>query len=147
MGRRHQDVLKSGPVVLGYAAAIVQTHERRHDVGPELHGAAGLHDTADLRAGAGRALRLILPERGDGVGEPEDARSERDVVSAQPVGVAASVPPLVVVADEGRDALEMRDRRDGGLAPDGVELDALAGRAVEMHDRILPCVLGQPDHS
>jgi hypothetical protein len=40
----------------------------------------------------------------------------------------------------------MRDRGDRGLAPDRVDLDALARLRVEVRDRVLPGVLGEPDH-
>ena len=58
-----------------------------------------------------------------GVAGEDDARAERDLRAGQAVGVAATVPALVLVADE---------RWDGAGYPDG-----LAGEAIPIGARII----------
>ena len=55
---------------------------------------------ARLRPGRRGAVRAVGGERVERVGDREHARGERDLLAAQPVGIAGAVPALVVVADD-----------------------------------------------
>ena len=58
-----------------------------------------------------------------GVADEDDPRLDGDVLSGEPVGVAASVEVLVGAADDSPDLLELLDRRQDALAEDGMLLD------------------------
>src|SRR5881396_667042 len=111
--------------------ALVEEHERvapRHDrrqcfedLGVEhragevrhpLHGLLGRHL---LLVGSGGAQGVVDLRHGD------DASPQRDLLPPQAVGVAGTVPALVVAAHHGDDVLEVGKRRED-LGPDAEAL-------------------------
>ena len=65
------------------------------------------------------------------VADADDPGGERDLLSREPVRVAAPVPVLVARADERRDALEGERGQEDALADDGVLPDELPLALVE----------------
>src|SRR5439155_6729262 len=97
--------------------------ERVDDRGIEL--AAGLGE--DLLAGrlprAALAVRPVARHRVERVGDREDPRGERDLLAAEPVRVAVTVPALVVRADDEEPLpLQERDAAEHLLAENRVRL-------------------------
>src|SRR3989449_236658 len=104
------------------------TRDHRHERGEHAGGppppAAG-HLGEGL---GGRQRRLMSAGRGErvpDVEDPHDLRCERNLIALEPIGVAASVVPLVMPADDGLQVpreLHVRQQLD---APDRVHLDQL----------------------
>src|SRR4051812_42987486 len=79
---------------------VADVAERVDHRGVELRAGALVDDLASTADGHGRTIRAIRGQRVEGVGDREDPRRLWDVLAAEAVGVAAPVPPLVVVADD-----------------------------------------------
>src|SRR5690242_10589670 len=87
-----------------HSVALELVEEHRHQLGIEL----GARQPTQLGGDAlVRLRRLIWPavdHRLVGVGDGDDARTQRDLFGFQAVGVAGAVEALVVVADDRRKA-------------------------------------------
>jgi len=68
-----------------------------------------------LPSGVRGPVRPRLGHRRVGFQHRERARAERNLLAAQPVRVAAAVPPLLMVTDEFGGAMELRGRRSDRL--------------------------------
>ena len=100
--------------------------QRRDDLGVELGARAALQLGQRLVRGQLRSPRLGARHRLEGVGDEQDSRRQRDPLAGQPLRVATPVPPLVVMADPGRDRIGAErlehGRPDLGMALDGEAL-------------------------
>ena len=92
-------------------------------------------------------LGSYFPEGRNGVGQAYDPSPDGNVLTHQPVGIAASVPPLVMVADQGSEPLEVGNADHGRLAALGMLLHTGACLFRKNWDRVDPRVLGQADHA
>src|SRR2546428_2517014 len=62
-------------------------------------------------------VRAVRGHRGVGVARADDPAPERYARTAQPIGIAAAIPALVVEADHRRHGLEPRDPGQGLRTP------------------------------
>jgi hypothetical protein len=111
---------------------VVQAGEERlDDARVELRPGAAL----ELRAGGllveRPAVRPVAHERVPGVAGEHDPRRQRDRVARQPVGVAAAVPALVLVAHGRGHRLQAGERPQDALADHGVLAHQLPLAGVE----------------
>src|SRR5919109_163366 len=106
-------------------AASKRAEEGVDDVRREL-GAAAAPDLVGRLFPAERSLvGAVCRHRVPGVREADDVCLLRDRVAAEPVGIAAAVPALVVVADERDRRAEAAELADDRRAVDRVPLDRL----------------------
>jgi hypothetical protein len=124
----------------------VQCEEALRDLGSELLAGARLHHFGDRLAPERRTVGSPRGERRHRIGQPQNARAHGDLVGAQPVGVAAPVPPLVMVSEERREVLEVRNALHPLLRALRMPLDALPDLRGQRRRRVLPGILGQADH-
>src|SRR5688500_4819046 len=84
------------------SVALQIIEENRHEVGIELRAAQPAQLVGGPLVRLRRLVRPAVDHRLVGVGDSDDARAERDVLAAQPVGIAGAVEALVMVANDRR---------------------------------------------
>ena len=109
--RLHQDVHCAIPALKDLDNSGLEGGARHR--GNVLHGGIERHGIAVL-AMRGQCVQAI-----DG---GQDARARRNLFAFQPVGIARSVPALVVRADDGRDRIGKRDALQDLGPHQGVDL-------------------------
>src|SRR5688500_4014563 len=98
------------------SVALQLVEENRHEVGIELRAAQPAKLVGCPLMRLRRLVRPAVDHRLVGVGNGDDARAERDVLAAQPVGVAGAIEALVVVANDRREGARGAQRTDDLLA-------------------------------
>ena len=89
----------------------------------EVAAPVGLHVGQGPVGRPGRPVGAVGGERVPHVGHGHDPRGQRDLLPGDPVGVAAPVVALVVLADHGEGVAQRRGPPDDVLADDRVLLD------------------------
>src|SRR6202022_1232868 len=89
-------------------------HLQQHvsDLRVELPDRLGADFLEDPIAGAGAPVGAVAAHRLEGIAGMDDARLDRDLLAAEPVGVATAIPSLMLRADDGADAAKEGDRGD-----------------------------------
>ena len=118
-------------VDVGRAIAVLggQRHHRAGDLGIPLRAASLIEDRDCFAVGEGAPVRAIADHRVERIGDRDNTRLERDVLTAQPMRIAAAIETLVV-GDDDRGIL-------GQGRNSGQDLGARLG--VALHDFPLRC--------
>ena len=111
-----------GGVGLGIAAdQLVPMLQRGGGHAGVIHNAAiAFNFAAAGGAGHGRAVAAAAHHGVDGIRHRQNARPQRDIGAAQTVGVAAAVPPFMMVAHQHGNLLEIIDFAQNFIPGDGV---------------------------
>ncbi len=107
----------------GVKVGEVQGGEEGGEGGVELGAGATEEFGEDGFAGAGGAISAVRTHGIEGVGEPQNAGYERNLLADEAIGIALAVPAFMMVKDGGQHAGHLRNAVEDGVADAGVLLN------------------------